>query len=31
VTDVFGQRQAAEIRDGQLRLPVSVTPVFVTQ
>ncbi len=31
VTDAFGQRQAAEIRAGQLRLPVSVTPVFITQ
>ncbi len=31
VTDAFGRRQIAEPRDGQLRLAVSVTPVFVTQ
>lgn len=31
VTDALGQRQAAEVRDGQLRLLVSVTPVLVTQ
>src|SRR5262249_28717113 len=31
VTDVFGQAQTAQSRDGQVRLPVSVTPVFVTE
>ena len=31
VTDVFGQVQTTQGRDGQIRLPVSVTPVFVTE
>ena len=31
VTDVFGQAQTAQARDGQIELPVSVTPVFVTE
>ncbi|HSS89209.1 MAG TPA: hypothetical protein VLL69_07820 [Streptosporangiaceae bacterium] len=30
VTDVFGQAQTVQGGDGQIRLPVSVTPVFVT-
>jgi hypothetical protein len=30
VTDVFGQAQTVQGRDGQIRLPVSVTPIFVT-
>ncbi len=30
VTDVFGQAQALPSQDGQLRLPVSVTPLFIT-
>src|SRR5262249_25301723 len=30
VTDVFGQAQTVRGRDGQIRLPVSVTPIFVT-
>ncbi|HEY1318875.1 MAG TPA: hypothetical protein VGF32_01450, partial [Streptosporangiaceae bacterium] len=30
VTDVFGQAQTVQGRDGQIELPVSVTPVFVT-
>lgn len=29
VTDVFGQAQALSSQDGQLRLPVSVTPLFI--
>jgi hypothetical protein len=31
ITDVFGQAQTAQGRDGQIRLPVSATPVFVTE
>jgi hypothetical protein len=31
ITDVFGQAQAVQGRDGQIELPVSVTPVFVEQ
>src|SRR6266566_4645070 len=31
ITDVFGQAQTVQGRDGQIRLPVSVTPVFVTE
>jgi hypothetical protein len=31
VTDVFGQAQTLPGQDGQLRLPVSVTPLFVTE
>ena len=31
VTDAFGQGQTAQSRDGQLRLPVSATPAFVTR
>ena len=30
VTDVFGQARTVLGRDGQIELPVSVTPVFVT-
>jgi hypothetical protein len=30
ITDVFGQAQTRQGRDGQIELPVSVTPVFVT-
>ena len=30
VVDAFGHAQAAELRDGRLRLQVSVTPLFVT-
>jgi hypothetical protein len=29
VTDVFGRTWTARYQDGQLRLPVSVTPLFV--
>jgi hypothetical protein len=29
VTDVFGRTWTARRQDGQIRLPVSVTPVFV--
>jgi hypothetical protein len=31
VTDVFGRARTIQRRDGQLELPVSVTPVFVTE
>ena len=31
VTDAFGQVQTVQGRDGQIRLPVSVTPVFITE
>jgi hypothetical protein len=31
ITDVFGQAETTQGRDGQIRLPVSVTPVFVTE
>jgi hypothetical protein len=31
VTDVFGQTQTVQSQDGQIRGPVSVTPVFVTE
>jgi hypothetical protein len=29
VTDVFGRTQTTQCQDGQIRLPVSVTPLFV--
>ena len=31
ITDAFGQVQTVQGRDGQIRLPVSVTPVFITE
>jgi hypothetical protein len=31
ITDVFGRARTIQRRDGQLELPVSVTPVFVTE
>jgi hypothetical protein len=31
VTDAFGQARTARSQDGQLRLPVSVTPLFITE
>jgi hypothetical protein len=31
ITDVFGQARTVQGRDGQIRLPVSVTPIFVTE
>jgi hypothetical protein len=30
ITDVFGRAQTVQARDGQIQLPVSVIPVFVT-
>jgi hypothetical protein len=30
-TDAFGQARTVQGRDGQIELPVSVTPVFVTE
>ena len=31
ITDVFGQTQTGRVQGGQVRLPVSLTPVFVTE
>ncbi|MGZ4666349.1 MAG: hypothetical protein ACXV5Q_15290 [Frankiaceae bacterium] len=31
VTDVFGQTQTVQSQDGQIRLPVSLTPVFAAE
>jgi hypothetical protein len=31
VTDVFGQTSTVTSQDGQIRLPVSVTPLFVAE
>jgi hypothetical protein len=31
VTDVFGRARTIQRRDGLIELPVSVTPVFVTE
>jgi len=31
ITDVFGHAQTTQVRRGQIRLPASLTPVFVTE